>query len=103
MQRTPGTYKSNTPNNITGVDKFHLRCDCVNGSIVNGIPEPISYSFALHKPPSFIFYIEPRFKIFKKLSKSVFSHINFYFEDDDRKPVVFEGETISFTCQLIKI
>ena len=29
--------------------------------------------------------------------------ITFYLEDDDHKPVDFNGETISFTCQLIKI
>ena len=30
-----------------GVDKVHLKADCVQGSIVNGIREPILYSFAL--------------------------------------------------------
>ena len=48
-------------------------------------------------------YKEPRFKHFKKINKSVLSHITFYFEDDDHKPVDFHNETISFTCQLIKI
>ena len=46
---------------------------------------------------------EPRVKLFKKVNKSVLSHITFYFEDDDHKPVDFNNETISFTCQLIKI
>ena len=40
---------------------------------------------------------------FSKKNKTVPSHINFYFEDDDHKPVDFNGETISFTCQLTKI
>ena len=31
------------------------------------------------------------------------SHITFYLEHDDHKPVDFHNETISFTCQLIKI
>ena len=34
---------------------------------------------------------------------NLLSLITFYLEDDDRKPVDFNGETISFTCQLIKI
>ena len=38
----------------------------------------------------------------KKINKSVLSHVNFYFEDDDHKHVDFNGETISFTCQLIE-
>ena len=47
----PGSLKSHKPANITGIDKVRLKCDCVNGSIVNGIREPILYRFALDKPP----------------------------------------------------
>ena len=98
-----GSYKSDKPINITGINKIHLNCDCIQGSIVNGIREPILYSFALSSPPGHRIYKEPRIKLFKKVNKSVLSHITFYFEDDDHKPVDFNGETISFTCQLIKI
>ena len=83
--------------------KFILKCDCINGSIVNGIRESISYSFALDKPPGHKIDKEPRIKLFKKTNKSVLSHITFYLEDDDHKPVDFNGETISLTCQLVKI
>ena len=98
-----GSYKSDKPINITGIDKMHLKCDCIQGSIVNGIRQPIFYSFALSSPPGQKIYKEPRIKLFKKINKSVLSHITFYFEDDDHKPVYFNNETISFTCQLIKI
>ena len=98
-----GSYKGDKPINITGIDKIHLKCDSVQGSIVNGVREPILYSFALSSPPGHKIYKEPRVKLFKKINKSVLSHINFYLEDDDHKPVDFNGETISFTCQLIKI
>ena len=98
-----GSYKSDKPINITGIDKIHLKCDCIQGSIVNGVREPILYSFALSSPPGHKIYKEPRVKHFKKINKSVLSHITFYFEDDDHKSIDFNGETISFTCQLIKI
>ena len=98
-----GLYTSDRPINITGIDKIHLKCDCIQGSIVNGIREPILYSFALSSPPGHKIYKEPRVKLFKKINKSVLSHITFYFEDDDRKSVDIYGETINFTCQLIKI
>ena len=98
-----GSYKSDRPINITGIDKIHLKCDCIQGSIVNGTREPILYSFALSSPPGHRIYREPRIKLFKKVNKSVLSHITIYFEDDDHKPVDFNNETISFTCQLIKI
>ena len=102
-QLIAGSYKSDRPINITGIDKIHLKCDCIQGSILNGVREPILYSFALSSPPGHKIYKEPRVKLFKKVNKSVLSHITFYFEDDDYKPVVFHRETISFTCQLIKI
>ena len=98
-----GSYKSDKPINITGIDKIHLKCDCIQGSIVNGTREPILYSFGLSSPPGHKIYKEPRVKLFKKINKSVLSHITFYLEDDDYKPVDFHNETISFTCQLIKI
>ena len=99
----PGTYKSDRPINITGIDNVHLKGDCFKGSIVNGVREPILYSFALSSPPSHKIFKEPRIKLFKGVNKSVLSHITFFLEDDDYKPVDFNGETISFTCQLIKI
>ena len=97
------SYKSDKPINITGIDKIHLKCDCIQGSIVKGIREPILFSFALSSPPGNKIYKEPRIKLFKKVNKSVLSHITFYFEADDYKPVDFHNEMISFTCQLIKI
>ena len=102
-QLIAGSYISDKPINITGIDKIHLKCDCIQGSIVNGIREPILYSFALSSPPGHKIYKEPRIKLFKKVNKSVLLHITFSFEDDDYKPVDFHNETISFTCQLIKI
>ena len=102
-QILPGSYKSVKPINMTGNDKNHLKCDCLQGIKVNGIREPILYNFALSSPPGHKIYKEPSIKLFKKVNKSVLSHIAFYFEDDDHKPVDFNGETISFTCQLIKI
>ena len=102
-QLIAGSYKSDKPINITGIDKVHLKCDCINGSIVNGIRETILYSFALSSPPGHKIFKKPRVKLFKKINKPVLSHITFYFEDDDHKQVDFNSETLSFTCQLIKI
>ena len=50
-QLIAGSYKGDRPINIAGVDRIHLKCDCVQGRIVNGTREPISYSLALLSPP----------------------------------------------------
>ena len=97
------SYKSDRPINITGIDKNHLKCDCINDSVVNGTREAILYSFGLSSPPRHKICKEPRVKCFKKVNKAVLSHITIYLEDDDCKPVDFHNETASFTCQLIKI
>ena len=65
-QILPGSYKSDKPVNITGIDKVHLKCNVVDGSIVNGIQEPILYSFTLDQPPGHEIYKEPKVKLFKK-------------------------------------
>ena len=100
-QLIPASYKSYKPINITGIDKVHHKCNVVDGSI--GLREPILYSFALDQPPNHKIYKEPKVKLFKKINKSVLSHITFYLEDEDYKAVDFNGDMISFTCQLIKI
>ena len=102
-QILPGSCINDRPIKIIRIDKNLLKCDCIQGSIVNGKREPILYSFALSSPPAHKIYKEPRVKLFKKINKSVLSHSIFYFEDDDHKPVDFNGETVSFTCQLNKI
>ena len=61
----PGTYKSEKPLIITGVDKVHLKCGCFNGSIVNGVREPILYSFGLTSPPGHKIIKEQKIKLSK--------------------------------------
>ena len=103
IQLIPCTYKSDKPIKITGVDKLHLNCGCVDGSSQDGVRQPILYSFALDKPTGHKIIKEPTIKLLKKVNKPVLSHITFYLEDDDHKPVDFIDETIRFTCQLNKI
>ena len=98
-----GSHKSDKPINITGTDKVYLKSDCINGSIVNGVRGPILYYFTFPSPPGHKMYREPRIKLFKKVNKSVLSHITFYFEVDDYKSVDFNNEVVSFTRHLNKI
>ena len=77
-QLIAGSYESDKPINITRVNKVHLKCDCIQASIMNGIREPISYSFALDQPPGHTLYKETRIKLLEKINKYVLSHIIFY-------------------------
>ena len=102
IQLTPGINKSDEPIIITGIDKIHLKCDCNNDSLVNDIREPILYSFVLDKPPGHKTHKKPRIKLFKKINISVLSLLTFFSKGDDYKLVAYNGETISFTCQLVE-
>ena len=88
IQIIPGTHKSEKPINFTGTDEIHLKLNCIQGSFVNGVREPILYSFALEKPPGHKMFEEPTIKLFKKLIEPVLSHIYFYLEDDDHKLLI---------------
>ena len=94
VQLIRSTYKSVEPINITGKDQTHLKCDCVNGSIVNGIPAPILFSSALDKPAS---HKTHSFIKMHKLISFIKQLLKSRIKSD------FNGETISFTCQLIKL
>ena len=102
-QLIAGSFKGDRPFNITGIDEVLLKCDCFNGRFVNGTREPVLCTFGLSSPPGYKMFKETRIKRFKRVKKSVLSHIIFYLKDDDHKLVNFNGETISFTCQLIKL
>ena len=89
--------------NLNTIDKIHLKCDCIDGSIQNGVRQPILFSFVLDKPAGYKVFCEPETIHYKKINISVLNTITFYLEDDINKEVNFNGETITFTLQMIKI
>ena len=102
-QLIAGSCDSEIPINNTSIDKVRLKCKCIDWSIVNGVRESILYSFALSSQPGHKIYNKPKVMLFKKINKPVLSHQTFHLEDDDHKPVVFNGELISLIFQLTKI
>ena len=103
FEQIPDTDKSEKPIKNIGIDESHLKCDCVNGSIVNGVREHILFSFGLGNPLGHKIHRKPRIQLFKEVNKCILSHIAFYLEDDDHIPLGFNGEAGSLTCHLIKI
>ena len=89
--------------NLSNTNKIHLKCDAINGSVVNGLRQPILYSFVLDKLPGYKVFSEPETIHYKKINKSVLNTITFYLEDDNNDEVDFNGETLTFTLQMIKI
>ena len=98
-----GTHTSEKPVMITTTDKVHLKCDCVDGSIVNGIREQILFSFNLSAPPGYKIIKEPTTVLYKKMNKTRLDTIHFFLEDSNHDRVDFNGETLTFTIQITKI
>ena len=96
-------YTSQKIVNLGSTNKIHLKCDCIDGSVVNGVRQPILYSFVLDKLPGYKVFSEPETIHYKKINKSVLNTVTFYLEDNDHKEVDFNGETLTFTLQRIKI
>ena len=96
-------YLSQKIVNLSNTNRIHLKCDAIDGSFVNGIRQPILYSFVLDKPAGYKVFSEPETIHYKKINKSVLNTITFYLEDDNNKVVNFNGETLTFTLQMIKI
>ena len=100
----PGVYTSDKIIlNLNTINKIYLKCDCIEGVFQDGIREPILFSFVLDKPAGYKVFCEPETIHYKKINKSVLNTITFYLEDDNNEVVDFNGETLTFTLQMIEI
>ena len=100
---TPGVYTSDKLLlNLNTKNKIHLKCDCIDGSIQDGVRHSFLFSFVLDKPVGFKVFCQPE-TIHYKNNKSVLNTITFSLEDDNNEEVDFNGETLTFTLQVIKI
>ena len=52
--------------NLGGTNKIHLKCDCIDGSVVDGVRQPILFSFVLDKPAGYKVFCEPKTIHYKK-------------------------------------
>ena len=80
-----------------------MKCDVIEGSVVNGLRQTILFCFVLDKPFGYKVFCEPETIHYKKIKKSVLNTITFYLEDDNNEKVNFKGETLNLTLKMIKI
>ena len=86
--------------NLNTIKKIHVKCDVIDGSVLNGVRQPILF---LDKTAGFTVFCEPETIHYKKTNQSILNTITFYLEDDNNEEVIFNGETLTFTLQMIKI
>ena len=71
-------YTSQKVVNLGSTNKIYLKCDCIDGSVVNGMRQPILYSFVLDKLPGYKVFSEPETIHYKTINKSVLNTITFF-------------------------
>ena len=101
--KSPGVYTRDKILNLYTINKIRLKCDCIDGSIQDGVRQPILFTFVLDKPSGYKKFSEPETIHYKKINKSVLKSVTFYLEEDNNKEVDFNQETLTFTLQMIKI
>ena len=63
---------------LSTIEKTRLKCDIIDGSVVNGIQEPILFSFVLDKKRSFKVFCEPETIHYKKIKRVCSEYCNFF-------------------------
>ena len=53
--------------NLGNTSKIHLKCDIIDGSVVNGLRQPLLYSFVLDKLPGYKVFCEPKQFLIKNI------------------------------------
>ena len=100
---SPGEYTSDKVLNLSTKDEIHLKCDCITGSVINGVRQPVLYRFNLNNSPGFKLFCEPETIHYRKVNKFVLNSIAFYLDNVSHEEVNYIGDTVTFTLQLIKI
>ena len=88
---------------VGSTNKIHLKCDVIGGSVVNGLKQPLLFSFVLDKPSGYKVLCEPETIHYKRINRSVLNTVKFYLENDSDEEVNFNGEKLIFTIQMIKL
>ena len=68
---SPGVYTSDKVLSLSTIKEILLKYDVFDGSLVNGIRQPILFSFILNKPAGLKILCEPETIHYKKMNKSV--------------------------------
>ena len=75
--------------NLKTIFKIHIKCDVIASSIVDGLREPMLFSFLLERPSGYKLLGELETLRYKKINKSVLKTITFNLEEDNHKEVNF--------------
>ena len=70
--------------------------------MLNGVRQPILYSFVFGESLGYKVFCEPGTILYKKIKQSNLNSITVHLEKDNHEEVDFNGETLTFTLQKVK-
>ena len=73
-----------------------MKYDVFDRSVLNGVRQPILYSFLLDKPPGYKVFCMLEANHYKKTNETVLKTIMYYLEDDDDEEGNFQGQNGNF-------
>ena len=97
-----GVYTNEKFVHLSAIDKTCLKCDVFDGSALNGSRESVFFNAVLDKPAAYKVFCESETIHYKKINKSFLNIKTFFSEDNNHEEVNFNGETLTFTLDLIK-
>ena len=79
-----------------------MKCDIIDGRVVNGLRQPIIISFVSDKPSGYKVLCQTETVHNKHLHKPACITLTFYLQDHDHNEVNFNGGMLTFTLYPIK-
>ena len=98
-----GTHISEISVVISRVDKVHLKCDLVDGSILMELQNKSCLVSIFVLLQNRKLKKEPTTVLCRKINKSRLDKIQCFLENDNNNPVNFNNETLTFSFQIIMI
>lgn len=91
-----GTQISDSIVNISKTNTIYVNCDLISSSYVNGINQPVIYSFYPSVPPGYKIIVENnRMDTYLPVNRSQISGLTVWLTDQNGQNVNFNGEIVS--------
>ena len=86
---------------IMGFDTINIDCNIISGVKDNGNDTDILYTFNLIEPPGYMIKIIPNNVLYQNVTKDRIEYIEFHIKDEYGRPIVFNGDVLSFTLHIV--
>ena len=96
-----GKYTSQKIVDIMGFSTINIHCNVISGVKDNGNNTDILYIFTLTEPPGYLINFIPTNILYQNVTKDRREYIEFLIKVEFGRPIVFNGDVLSFTLHLV--